>query len=250
MIDVIVPWPASCDYPLWRAFLNEERARFSQVTVAFTPPSAEVDYRPFVAEPLQQLDVRVLDVVDEIPYPQDWRDYATNMALLDRTAEWVWFTEQDFFIRSPFFWNKISFAMKISLYDAISHEEHSEGRFHPSCLFVRRDLLEGMNLREALYFGPEPVDHFWKFSQRLKAYFVADLDRELRLRRGLDWDHPAGLSYNHQLLEQGRPITFKPDEFRRYLLQCLSCGVALEPGWQQRVTEYLSKTEENPCRSV
>lgn len=233
-VDVVVTWPRHCDYPLWRGALLEQRARFARVLVAFTDHHCRYDYRAHVAA---QLGPSVVGF-DAPGGEGDWRDLAVNACLELSTAEWVWFTEQDLLILDPDrFWGVV--ARHAGDGEALGWREPGSDRWHPSCLLVRREAAE----RTRRYFGPRPVDHFWTFGRELEGVF--DLGRVLGFGGILDADvdvvHLAGLSHNHWLLDCGRPVTFKPDEFRTYLQSTLAVGGGLEPGWAARVSRYLDR---------
>lgn len=232
--DLVVPWPTHCDYPLWRAALRRERDRYGDVVVVLTPPSAEADLSAFVTERLQSLGATVA----RGPGPQqgvDWRDAATREGLRHAWGEWVWFTEQDFEVLRPeAYWG----AVDERAAEAVGHRE-GDGRWHPSSLLVRRELVDAL-LQAGAHFGADPVDHFFEFGRRLEAAApVADLERDLGLARERDFRHMAGLSYNHQLVEQGDPVGYKPAEFRAYLLACLDSGEALHPAWEKSARRHL-----------
>src|SRR3990167_1402006 len=134
--DVIVTWPVSCDYPLWRKFIRENRSRFAHVIVAFSPMPGLPDRRDGIESLLNHVDVTFLHT--QWANGWDWRDAAVNAALNVSDAEWVWFTEQDFFVHDPYFWKLVdSFHVHA---DAIGVRE--DVRWHPCCLFVRRDNIE------------------------------------------------------------------------------------------------------------
>lgn len=224
--DVIVSWPRNCDFPLWRQFIRDNRARFGRVLVVFTEHDG-ADYRPFIRENFPEAECFDSPVRGE----RDWRDVAVNAALDRSDAEWVWFTEQDFLIHSPErFWSYVEERIAwddIWQTHVIGWRETAE-RLHPSCLFVRRSAIE----RGRRYFGPDPVDHFWSFGRQLSNI----LDFEAKLERGRDFEHLQGLSQNHWLLETeglGAPGIFHRERFLRYLEDCLAVTVPLEPSWRR-----------------
>ena len=208
-VDVIVSWPRNCDYPLWRRFLRDERSRFGRVLVVFTDHAGD-DISGFVRAHLEA------DCLDSRSVSGDWRDTAVNQALDHSTSERVWFTEQDFLIGEGF-WEQVDGS------PAIGWQEHDD-RWHPSCLFVNRDLIE----RTSRYFGTEPVDHFYRFGKELEA-----LTPIKRLVGG--FEHLQGTSQNHWLIDSNVDEgVFKRERFRRYLRDCLDAGVPLHPEWAAR----------------
>lgn len=211
--DVIVCWPRSHDYPLWRRFIRDERDRFGRVLVAWTAhPGADVS--AWVGARLDDLDVR--SVAAPIR-DGDWRDLAVNEALSHSEAEWVWFTEQDFLITdAEAFWDSVAAAKT----QAIGFVEADSGRWHPACLFVRRAAIE----QTSRYFGTDPVDHFYRFGR--------ELERITRLHPVTGYEHLQGTTQNHALLSRGETAgLWRMDRFRRYLRDCLEADVPLHPGW-------------------
>ena len=209
MPDLIVCWPRDCDYPLWRAFLRDNRWRFARVVTVFTD-GKNGDLSGWLRG---QLDATCLDSPDRTD--RDWRDVAVNHALDHSTAEWVWFTEQDFTITDPdAFWPQMDRT-----------RGWLEGdRWHPSSLLVRRADIE----RTSRYFGTPPVDHFWQFGRELERITdIAHLDG--------GWAHQQGVSNNHHLIDAGIDAgVFQRDAFRAYLRASLDAPVELHPDWAAR----------------
>lgn len=220
--DVIVCWPRNCDYPLWRKFIRDERYRFARVFVMFTENMQDgpVDYSPWVREQLGN----IAECFDSPPTQgRDWRDVAVNAALDRSTAEWVWFTEQDFLIHEPErFWR----VVYIRTFDmAVGWQEHDK-RWHPSCMFVRRTAIE----KTTRNFGPVPIDHFWMFGAEIESLFGWE-----HLENDIDFEHLQGLSQNHYLVDQGIDAgVFNRPRFREYLTDCLESGVPLDQRWADR----------------
>jgi hypothetical protein len=228
--DLLMTWPTSCDYPLWRAWLCRERDRFARVIIAFSYHPGPTDFRPFVTDRLEDRGVEFFTA----PLDGEWRDAATN-ACLDRSdAEWVWFTEQDLEIHDNFFWRVVH---RVEAHGAGMIGIRRDGRWHPSCLFARRDRVEATTR----YFGPDPMDHFYRFGQELAATGVprADLDDWFQ-GRGI-YTHLAGLSRNHEIIDAGltQPEElYHPEELAPYLRRCLA-EPDLHEGWVGRARSFL-----------
>lgn len=225
--DVIVTWPHTCDFPLWRKFIREERHRFARVLVCFsTNMGGAVDYRDFVRE--QMADIA--ECFDSPPLDgRDWRDVAVNAALDRSDAEWVWFTEPDFFILQPReFWARLR---TYSLWAAMGWKEHND-RWHPSSLFVHRWLVD----KSSRYFGPIPNDHFYTFGLEVERLAGEGnfANFEWSDERGVMFEHLQGLAHNHYLADTGQPVTFHPERFHQYLRDCLQSGETLDERWERR----------------
>ena len=201
--DVIVCWPRSCDYPLWRQFIRDNRERFAKVIVVFTEHDG-LDYREFVRSAMD--DVTFLDSPHEPN--KDWRDVAVNAALDVSDAEWVWFTEQDFFITQPDeFWEDVEESERHAV--AIGWREPISHRWHPSSLFAKRSAIDETDR----YFGPEPVDHFYNFGRQMEA-----VGPFLPITWRKPYEHLQGISQNHWLIDTGQTEgIFNEPRFRRYI---------------------------------
>ena len=222
VIDVIVSWPRSHDYPLWRRFVRDNRWRFGRVLVVFTAHGG-TDLSGFVRG---NLDATFCESADR----DDWRDGAVNGALESSDAEWVWFTEQDFLVTEAF-WASVAAARS----QAIGFVESDSGRWHPACLFVRRAAVE----QTSRYFGPEPVDHFYRFGR--------ELERVTRLSPITGYEHLQGVSQNHALLDRGETAgLWRMDRFRAYLVDCLAADVPLHPGWAERARRIIEQGALTP----
>lgn len=208
MIDVIVSWPRSCDYPLWRQFIRDERARFGEVFVVLTE-LAGLDVSGFVRRTFGDATVIESDGIGE------WRDAAVNTALDRSTASHVWFTEQDFTV-TPAFWPQFTGDLA---------GIHVDDRpFHPACLLASRTLIE----RTGRYFGPDPVDHFHAFGTELVALATPRI-----IEAG--FRHFQGISESQMLLWLGEQPRFKPDQFREWADANLAADVPIEPSWRMLV---------------
>lgn len=227
--DVIVTWPENCDFPIWRRWIAEERDRFAKVIVAFSPTPGLRDLRGHTRPLLEAAGVSCIDTRWADGW--DWRDAAVNAALNVSDAKWVWFTEPDFEVINPEFWELFnSYGVTSS---GVVGVRFGEKRWHPCCLLARRNLIEQTDR----YFGSEPVDHFYAFGCQLNDWFgVHSLD----LLEGTHFTHMAGLSHNHTLVERGEPVTYKPDEFAAYLQRCLERTDDLDPSWIHEHAHWLA----------
>lgn len=221
--DAIVAWPVHADYPLWRQFIHDERSRFEQVIVAMTEHPG-YNYVDFVRTAMCPDDITFIST--HAYGDRDWRDLAVNAALDVSTAEWVWFTEQDFLIRDEYwFWSTVERWSPIV--DAVGIEEPGGRKAHPACLFVRREAIEATDR----YFGTVPMDHFGSFTDQLGTIHYIPPST---------YEHLQGLSHNHWLVDSGEEAgRFKMDRFARYLEDCLRVDVPLDSDWAERSHRYL-----------
>lgn len=238
--DIIVSWPRNCDYPLWRNFIRNNRPRFNEVIVVFTETNAGDDYRDFVRSAMQSDYVHFIDSRPILP-GEDWRDVAVNEALVHSyNSEWIWFTEQDFYITDEKFWNEIYYKAMAG-FDLMAIAQ--QGRIHPACIFIKREILD----QTSKNFGANPPewDHFGllqKELEELQIYRVLLADED-----AYGYKHFNGLSHNWHLINQGQEPNYNPGEFAEYLKQCIALPAKFEMDTrfvkqaQKAITAYVQK---------
>lgn len=222
--DVIVVWPRNCDYPLWRKFIRKDRERFSEVVIVFMETNHGYDYRQFVREQLSD----ICTIVESPAYERgDWRDVAVNHGLNITKSEWVWFTEQDFLPLNNF-WDWI-YESKRDKFEIIG--VYNGKRLHPCCIFAKRSLV---NKTARNFSANGTVDHFGVFQQN-----IDDLNIPVGMVFEDQYYHMNGLSHNFNLMCDGQPITYMPEEYKTYICNCLKARVPLEPHFINVCTKYL-----------
>lgn len=228
--DIIVCWPRNTDYPLWRQFIHDNRDRFNLVIVVFTETHQGEDYREFVRGAMASDWVLFAD--SPIVHGEDWRNVAVNYALIQSyNAEWIWFTEQDFFIDNP---GDFFIVLNKAVESGPEWAAYFDGpRMHPCCLFVKRELLNKTSKNFAA--NPPHYDHFGKIQKDLE-----EITKErILLHNGVT--HMAGLSHNFRLVADGGLPNYKPEEFNVYICKCLAVSVPQSPIFNRVITEYLNR---------
>lgn len=238
--DIIVTWPKNCDYPLWRQFLRNERHRFNEIIVAFMEPNTGRDYSSFIRQSVHQDYVHFLDA--KIPRgAEDWRNLAVNSALLHSyNADWIWFTEQDFYPRDGF-WDEVE-RLEIEGCDVIA--AYQGNRLHPCCIFIKRSTLN--KTHKDFGIVPDKSDHFSLIQKDLEdaKVKIGEINPEL-------YFHYNGLSHNYRLATEGMEpnyqfvsgsyVLYKPDEFIDWLKQCLAVKVPLDTEFTEVANAVISK---------
>lgn len=229
--DIIVCWPRNNDYPIWREFIHNNRSRFNEIIIVFTETNYGDDYRDFVRSAMFNDAVQFVDILN-IPSGQDWRDVSVNAALMHSyNAEYIWFTEQDFFPKEGF-WDFIEKAFAegndiVATYDAT--------RMHPCNIMITRYALTWQTRKD---FGivPDKIDHFGVFQRAAESMGakIAKVPENL-------YEHLNGLSHNFSLIERGELPNYHAERFNQYLRDCLSVGVPLCDRWVLLVGDYLKK---------
>lgn len=209
--DVIVSWPRNCDYPLWRHFIHNNRARFNEVIIVFTETHQGNNYVEFAKSQMER-DYCLFIKNPIVHAEQDWRDVAIKAALNHSyNAEWIWFTEQDFIIQDDVaFWNKIEVSQDLSSVIGIKQGE----RLHPACLFIERKVLN----KTSRYFGitPNKSDHFGKLQLEIEA-----LQSPITIIPSSMYYHYNGLSHNMSLAGRQEAPNYEPERFYDYMRQCI-----------------------------
>lgn len=230
--DVIVTWPRNCDYPLWRQMIHDNRDKFNEVIVVFMETNQGDDYREFVRQAMFQdhvLFVQSPIITDD----QDWRDVAVKAGLLHSLhAEWIWFTEQDFFPKEHFF-EDIDTCMKREDIGYIGVKDGS--RLHPCSLFIKRSILNQTKRRFGII--KDTLDHFGQIQKDLE-----------NITNGLIqspdyYTHMAGLSHNMRLLEHSNAPNHNVPEFREYLYKCLLVTVPLDQRFKNLIVTYINSEQ-------
>src|SRR3990167_7037269 len=211
--DLLVCWPRSCDYPLWRQMIRDNRHRFEKVIIVFTETHYGDDYREFVMHAMKEDNCIFVDCLP-IRGDQDWRDVSVNAGLMYSTANWIWFTEQDFLPTSDQFWTEIYYlARGYEVFGAFADK-----RLHPCCIFMNKKMLEEIPKR----FGvlKNKLDHFGQIQQSLEVRGI-----NIATIRSETYHNMNGLSQNYSMAFGGAVANYHPDEFNEYLEKCLKVSV-------------------------
>ncbi len=225
--DLVCAWPLHLDYPLFRQFIQKERKRFNKVIVVFTQMNAgTANYQPFVTDSLAPFKVTIVRS-DEPKAGKDWRNVAVNKGLSVSTSPWIYFTEQDF---TPLegFWKEVGDLYKrTDVFGAFQ-----EGRLHPCCIFIKRELLD----KTSKDFGAYPdagLDHFGKLQKQIESKTIMGVIFPRY------WKHLNGLSQNMYMLQKGETPNYNPSEFREYTRACLDSKIPMPADLQELFKKYL-----------
>ena len=208
--NLLVVWPLSCDYPLFRYNLKRFREFFQDIYIGFTNHHQEEDYSAFVR---QDLDfAHCVDI--EFTSGGDWRDDAISQLLDVMTpCEHVLFIEQDFLIKDETFFERL-FAQD---HDFLYYNE-GNNRVHPAFALIRRDIIEKTHRN----FGAvPPKDHFgWFFDEVFQQTTGENIENFVKEKE--DFYHMAGLTQNYKCVKYGdclfRPKTFFYFNYKSTLL--------------------------------
>jgi len=239
--DVIVCWPRNADYPLWRLFIKDNRHRFNEVIIAFTETHEGPNFMSFVKEAM--IDDRCIFIdPPQIRWgEEDWRNVCLNNALLySYTSDWIWFTEQDFFIKDVNFWTDFE--------NAIEHKMEVVGvldgeRLHPCSLFMSKEALN--KTRKNFGIVPDKSDHF-----SLIQKDVFNLGLPTAIISNDRYYHMAGLSHNMYLSRLHKAPNHERKIFVSWLKDSLKANVPLHPEFvdfaKETIKLYDGKRKEFP----
>lgn len=217
--DLIVTWPDSLDYPIFRQFLKNHRAKFNRVLIPIMKANrpSGVNYVNFLRE--QAFTDMGVELIEDYEVKGDWRSSAINAALDRSDGSHVWFTEQDFFIKNTEnFYNKILDGIKLT--DFIVFRDNL--RLHPALMIVKRELINKTKRDFGIEEGKS--DHFGKFAEQcIEIMSVNPIKpriyalQELGLIETRDYYHMDGLTHNYHLVMDGQKENiYKPAEFILY----------------------------------
>jgi hypothetical protein len=212
-ISIVLTWPCSCDYPLWRQFLRDNRSLFDEVIISFTETYRGYDYRKFIIDAMNNDNCIFVD--SSIATYGDWRNASTNNCLsVLHNPQYVWFTEQDFFVKEGF-WNWVNNRND----DVICVK--TENRIHPCCIFMKADKLNTTK-KDFSAKSNRGLDHFGLLQEDIErlSMSVAIIPRNY-------YEHMAGVSHNFHLIISGESPCYKSDEFCDYLRRSLLVNVPL-----------------------
>lgn len=226
-IDLIIAYPNNNDYPIWRDQIREYRFKFNKIIVVFTEANDSLNFTDFVKRAMENDDITFLD--SPLVRGEDWRNVAVNWALKHSDSEWVWFTEQDFFIRNGF-WKYVDRGIKSA--DVIATFQGD--RMHPCSMFVRKYIL----MQTRLNFGviPGVADHF-----SMIQYDLERLTKRIDHMPDKFFKHLNGLSSNFCLVKNGGFPNYEKRSFNMYLNQCLDVDVPVDKRWVQIVLDYFDR---------
>ncbi len=230
--DIVICWPRSCDYPLWRQMIRNNRDRFQSIIIVFTETHYGEDYREFVSVAMQQDNCTFLDCLP-IRGDQDWRNISVNAGLLYSTSDWILFTEQDFLPTRDLFWIETEYLSRS--YDAFGY--FADGRLHPCCIYIKRDILDTRTKRN---FGviKDELDHFGMIQKNLEeqGIKVASISHD-------NCHHMNGLSQNYSMAFAGQLANYHPEEFNEYLEKCLQVNVPHDTRFRSFALDYLKRVK-------
>lgn len=193
--DIVLTWPTGNDFPIWRSMLRLHRDLFGEVIIVMSKSSGKHDFTSFLKTAFEPDRVTLIEHNNYIVL-SDWRNAAVNAALSRSSAEWVWFTEQDFMVADMASW-MAKIARLAAGSDVITYKQGD--RKHPASAFVKREWID--KTKKDFGIVPGISDHFSMFFAQLEAAGAKEVD--LTADDGKDFYHMNGLTHNYSLVESG-----------------------------------------------
>lgn len=194
-IDILVQYCVYNDYPIWRRMIKDYRSLFNKVILYPSRHHGYIDLEDFSKRVFPETWADPVEIDYGV---EDWRQAEVTPLLDYSDSEWVWFTEQDFFVDD---WDKfyadIEEAMKTN--DMIGWWQESQKFMHPCCLFIKRELLNKTDKDFSAHPETKNSDHFamiTRDAERLGAKIL-----KLQDIGYTNWEnayHLAGLTYPAQ----------------------------------------------------
>lgn len=186
------------DYPLFRKHLGKYRGKFNKVILYPSDHNREVSFKDFLFETVKEDWVKDHKIDWFTDPPPDWRQEEAMAMLPFAKSEWIYFTEQDFFIKDPDkFYSKVKEAMDRGA-DAIGFMNPTAFPYlHPACFFIKREILEKTSKDFRAHPEIPGADHFSMITrdlEKLGAKIVTT--EEMGFQYWQDCFHLGGLTSN------------------------------------------------------
>ncbi len=231
-ISIILSWPDSFDFPVWRSNVSKLRTYTKEIIVCFTSHGSN-PIKDWIRQVLPQCTFLDADTYQAQQYGGDWRNKSTNYMIDHASGEWILSLEPDFFIKDyEKFFTAVSEGMKT--HNVITFEENQ--RFHPAFLLVKKDVVQKTH-RNFSVMGQDK-DHFWQFTKDIKGICDHKTLQSLELLEGRDWIHMRGLVDNYFA---PKPY-FDLPSFHVYNDACRELDVPVNEYWWKEM-ERCSKAE-------
>lgn len=193
--DLLLQYCVYCDYPIYRAWIKKYRNKFNKIIIYPSRHHGVIDLEEFAKRVIPEtwVDHEVIDYG-----VQDWRQAETEPLLKHVESDWIWFSEQDFFTKD---WDKLFKDLESTSRDADMMGLWNPTNFpyiHPSCLIIKKELLDATNKDFRAHPEINGGDHFCMITQdakRLQANIVTLQDMGYTEDRAT---HLGGLTYVYQ----------------------------------------------------
>lgn len=197
--DIISQICLHCDYPLWRTMIEKHRSKFGKIILYPSRHHGAVDLEKFWKEVFPETWVAPVAIDYGV---EDWRQAETIPCLNQSDSDWIMFTEADFFVRDwDMFFEDMRTKSEVSDLMGLWNPTNLP-YIHPSCLFIKRELLEKTSKDFRAHPEINGSDHFAMITQEAmqlgKMITLQDLGYDCRVSPEADAFHLGSLTYTYQ----------------------------------------------------
>lgn len=201
-IDVISQVCQYVDFPLWRAWIKKYRGKFNEVICYPSKQHGTLDLEEYWKQNFKENFVRD-HVIDWTTPGIDWRQVECDPCVKRSKAEWIWFQEADFFCKD---WDKlfkdIEKAMETSDMIGLWNETHFP-YVHPSCLLIKREMLDKTSKDFSAHPEINGADHFAMLTKEVqdlggKITTLQDMGYNCDMSPDADCFHLGSMTYTYQ----------------------------------------------------
>ena len=196
-IDLLSQYCVHAEYPVWRANLAKHRDKFNKVILYPNEYYRDLDFKEFSQKVLPETWVKD-HVIDWTTPGIDWRQAEVEPMLDLVESEWIYFNEQDLFVKD---WDKFYEAVFKAMgdgADAIGWMNPTHFPYlHPACFFVKKEWLDKTNLDFRAHSEVNGGDHFCMITKDLKELGAKIVTLEdLGFKYWEDYFHLGGVTGN------------------------------------------------------
>src|SRR3990167_9791666 len=199
-IDLLIQCCIYLDYPIFRLHLQRYRDRFQKIILYPSDHNRELSFKPFLYEQIKETWIKD-HTIDWTTPSIDWRQAETEPMLPYSDAEWIYFTEPDWFIKDHTkFYDTVEKAMATA--DAIGWWNPTNYPYlHPACFFIKREVLEKTQKDFRAHPEINGCDHFAMLTRDLeklgaKIVTLQDLGFNCEVVPEADCFHLGGITSN------------------------------------------------------
>lgn len=199
-IDALLSHSIYCVYPPWMVnMLKRNRERFNRIVIYKSDHLREKSYETYLKENIQEtwVETKIDWFTDP---PPDWRQEEATAMLPYIESDWIYFTEQDFFVKDyNIFYDKVQEEMAKGA-DVIGWWSDTGvfPYFHPSSFFIKRETLEKTQKDFRAHPEIPGSDHFATISRDLEKLGVKMVTyKDMGLVEWEDYFHLGGLTQNY-----------------------------------------------------
>lgn len=200
--DLILQWCVFCDYPIFRAWVKKYRHKFNKIILYPSRQHGVVDLQNFAEDALPENWVKN-HVIDWSEPGIDWRQAEVTPCLERVESDWIWFAEQDFFAKD---WDKLFADIEKAAETADMIGLWNETHFpyvHPSCLIIKKEMLDKTNKDFRAHPEINGCDHFAMITKEVqdlggKITTLQDMGYNCDMSSDADCFHLGGMTYVYQ----------------------------------------------------